>query len=216
MDRLKAIALLVALTVGGVSLAVLNGMSKANAEESPTVMVISPDGVGTAVHIADGVYVTAAHNFEGDVAVKVKALDGALHDITRVDSFENDIAFFRSDPAPGSAKVMCADAEPGTRVFHEGYPQITVFQRYDGTIASRAFSPMGIGLAGGEKYETAQVIDVDIAPGSSGGGVFLTGTYDLVGIVVATYAEDMVSPELEIAVPASTICDFKEALDAAS
>lgn len=181
---------------------------------SPTVLVYVGDVMhGTAVYLGDGVYLTAKHNtaMEG---LRIMGQDGTEYKIKEVHAFDNDVAFLIADGGPaGKARLACeADAHMGVSVFTEGYPQAKLIQRYVGHIASNVWNedlpgPFTKYLAEG------QILDIFVSPGLSGGGVFV-GDYDIVAMVVALYSGQVPAlAPIGIAVPASVICKYKQALD---
>mgnify|MGYP001390968554 CR=1 FL=1 len=180
---------------------------------SPTVLVFVGDTMhGTAVHLGGGVFVTAKHN-TAMAGLALKGQDGTVYHVKEVHAFANDVAFVVADGGPeGKATLACkADATPGVSVYTEGYPQTRFFQRYAGTVASYVWGKeIGEPLS---KYLThGQMLDLFVSPGLSGAGVF-TGDYSIVGMIVALYAGQPLTPPLRVAVPASVICGYKHALD---
>ena len=153
---------------------------------SASVLVIA-DGYGTAFHIGDGVFITAAHVVEGVTNVDLES-DWVVVPAT-VEAIDEvaDVALLRADPqAVGDLAALNWAAEAptlGTRVVAAGYPvDVIGTASVTSGIVSRLFEDAGINVI---------QVDAPINPGNSGGPLF-NECGDVLGVVVAKW------PDIEV------------------
>jgi S1-C subfamily serine protease len=187
--------------------------------ESPTVLVTTGTHThGTAVHLGNGLFLTAEHVTHGESPIVLTGDGGTVFKVLTVDRFPmEDLAFIQADAGPpGVARLACAGAVPGTDIYTEGFPELRIRQRYEGSVSSMPYVPAKLGLMlTGEmegKYPQLQVIRVGSTVGNSGGGVFIEGSNDLVGLYALLY-HWYGSVQLENMIPSSLICETREVLD---
>jgi serine protease Do len=166
----------------------------------PTVKVIIPGGHGSAVHIGNGYYITAAHVLshvkEGNAIVRYD--DGT--EISGVETMwvntTYDIAMFHVDGADNveSRELQCVDPDVGDIVTTEGNPMALTFVTNYGRVGSlpQTVAPY---------WASVISIDAGIAPGMSGGPVF-NEDGEVTAIIVGAYP----GMPIYMAVPGSAIC----------
>lgn len=147
------------------------------------VKVVMEGGHGSAVHIGNGVYLTAAHV----VSKQTKPISIKLHDgsVRKAETLwfntKYDIALISaSGDGLMASDLQCRELETGESIRIEGNPTIMEFVSATGKIAGAGRK---IGF-----WERVQVVDITILPGQSGGPVY-DASGKLVGITVgvATY-----------------------------
>lgn len=176
------------------------------------VMVIVNDtgGHGSGVHIGGGFFVTASHVANG----KTPRLDLKFHDgsIRKAEllwtSPASDIAVMRAEGSGiEAANLVCHDTPTGEAIIAKGNPFFIEFIEAFGKTASTALR--------GDKlpkelraFRAAQVMDVTVLPGQSGGPVF-NSKGDLVGITVAVINAPgfgLTPTGYGIMIPSSEVC----------
>lgn len=187
LKKLTACALIAVLTVSyAADLSTLRGMSKLilSVQEPLDPRKSQSFGTGTGVVLAPGYVLTARHVVEGkgtfnyagtDYKNQTKAVIVKLSDEEHV-----DLALLY---VPG-AKCPCiqlADSSPGvdTPVIHVGFP---LYGLVKSQFLNRGYVQ---GYAGRDNHQ--MVTNVPVAPGSSGGGIFIetASGYKLVGVVMS-------------------------------
>jgi len=168
------------------------------------------DGLGSGVHIGDGLFLTAAHVVRGvkpGGRIDVKLRDKSLRKAAVLwQSPENDIALLSADGTDvESSKLNCAPVTVGQPITSIGNPlgveSIQAFGRVAG-------EPRPIG-----GVEAAFVMDMTVIMGQSGGPVFNMDD-EIVGInsmvMMATVAPDGVTGRFAVgygyAIPSTVIC----------
>lgn len=173
---------------------------KDTAHLSPHVKVTYGEkkGHGSATHIGNGYFLTAAHVIkEGELPL----LDGVVSEVLWVNN-EYDVALLRSDARDMEAATLdCREPEVGEEIALYGNPlnlnSVTTWGQVSGK--ARAVGPWG----------SVNPINAAIAPGMSGGAL-IDDDGDLVGINVGV----MVMPVgfaggpvgIGYSVPASVVC----------
>lgn len=153
---------------------------------SASVLVIA-DGYGTAFHIGDGVFITAAHVVEGVNEVDLESDWVVAHATVEAVDEIADVALLRAEPqAVGDLAALNWAAEApslGTRVIAAGYPvDVIGTASVTSGIVSRLFEDAGINVI---------QVDAPINPGNSGGPLF-NECGDVLGVVVAKW------PDIEV------------------
>jgi len=148
-----------------------------------SVLIITDDGFGTAFHMGDGIFVTAAHVVSGGERV---VLDSALirveASITIIDE-RADIAELQAPSAAILPSLSWSPREtitPGLTVATVGYPiDVVGVGSLSRGVVSRIFTASGL-----------QIIqtDVPVNPGNSGGAL-VDECGDVLGVVVAKWDE---------------------------
>ena len=159
---------------------------------------------GSAVAIAGDLLVTNRHVVEGAEALEVTTWDGVTMtvDIARA-ATSHDIAVAEVNGAlPDAAAVAPDDPEPGDRVLVAGYPGGGALSVAEGRMVARTSDRLFGADAG------ALALDVEVAPGSSGGPV-LDPDGRVVGVIYALSVDD----GRGLAVPVSALRDALEAGD---
>jgi len=170
---------------------------------SSTLKVETATGHGSAVHIGDGLVLTAAHVASDGAAVRLKADDGTMRDATVVWSSKgHDIALLRTSPDGLSASALnCAPVVKGQAITARGNPLTLEFITTYGHIVGDA-APVGDWLS-------AAPVDMTILPGMSGGPAF-NASGEVVGISVAVLTAQLgygaSFTGIGMIVPAVTIC----------
>ena len=150
---------------------------------SASVLVIA-DGYGTAFHIGDGVFITAAHVVEGVTEVDLESDWVATPATVEAVDVAADVALLHAEPqAVGDlAALNWATEAPtlGTRVIAAGYPvDVIGTAAVTSGIISRLYADGGIDLI---------QVDASINPGNSGGPLF-DECGDVLGVVVAKWGD---------------------------
>lgn len=160
-------------------------------------------GHGSGVHIGGGYIVTAAHVLGGDTTYKVLDKSGsqwAAEILWKNTTY--DIGLIRianaNLPVPS---LDCVTRNIGERLVSRGNPFEVEFIETRGIIASK-IQNMG-------KWKEAQIADISIAPGMSGGPVYgddgrIVGIN--VGIRTLSFGFSASLTGLGVIVPASTVC----------
>lgn len=177
------------------------------AAAASTVRVNVGKGHGTGVVIAKGVVITAKHVVENAPEVKV-VLDNGVEKpgtVLWVGSGRNDVALVAAatddvEPMP----VNCARTKAGMPVFTYGYPMTLSRITTWGRVAT------DVPFTGEDMLLDAIALNLVVAPGNSGGGVF--DAYGLRGIVVAIpafqtgFMQSSPAVGLALMVPSTVLC----------
>jgi S1-C subfamily serine protease len=169
---------------------------------SAFVLVDVGEGHGSAVHIGDGYFVTAAHVVTS--TGEVRLINEALISSTAQVLWKNDtydIALLKAlTPSYVEAvRLSCAVVPVGTAVIGHGNPGPFRFVAASGTVAG---TPQRMG-----DWARAFVIDGTVVPGMSGGAL-VDHSGDVVGIIVGVHAHLLGLTGFGIAVPSSVVCDL--------
>jgi S1-C subfamily serine protease len=171
---------------------------------SPNVRIETPEGgVGSGVHIGNGLIITAAHVVGQNPTVKVKADVGGSQDATVLwVNAAYDIAAirparakkFRAAPlscrSPDIGEVVSAWGNPG------GFEEVTMHGYVSG--AERAAGP---------QWKSVFLTDMTTIGGMSGGPTY-DAYGDVVGITVGTVGFGAPSGGLGFVVPGSVVCEL--------
>lgn len=152
------------------------------------VMVVVNDtgGHGSGVFLGGNYYLTASHVAPGKTArLDLKFHDGSVRKAELVwTSPDLDLALLKADGAGvEAANLSCEDMAVGEVVTSRGNPFFLEFVRSFGKIASPVYSKDNMPEQM-KKLRYAQIIDLTVLPGQSGGPIF-NEKGDLVGITVA-------------------------------
>ncbi len=160
---------------------------------------------GSAVAIDGDLLVTNRHVVEGADALEVTTWDGTTMTVAVARAATtHDIAVAEvGGELPNVAPVAAADPEPGDRVLVAGYPGGGGLSLEEGRMVARTSDRLFGADAG------ALALDVEVAPGSSGGPV-LDRDGQLVGVIYALAVEG----GRGFAVPVTALQDALEAGDA--
>lgn len=134
-------------------------------EMDTVVKVELSTGHGSGVHIGNGNFLTARH-VVGDVTdFKIRFKSGRVIDAHTVwVSKEYDIALIKAEYTGPKSDLSCRKLRVGENVIAMGNPTMTDFVTSWGKLSgeSRQFGP----------WKSAYVVQIPIAPGSSGGPLF--------------------------------------------
>ena len=172
-----------------------------------TVKIERDGGHGSGVHIGHGLILTAAHVVDGVESVDVKTDTGKTTkgDVVWI-SKDYDIALVSTEADHLSAsRLSCLPLEVGQNVMAKGNPGGLNFISSWGRISS------GIEKRG--PWRSSIIVDISIAPGSSGGPLF-DDHHRVVGIVVGIALTSVVGAPfpmgapvpLSYVVPAMAVC----------
>lgn len=194
------------------ALAVFLGMAAASTYAPPrmdsnaVVKVVLERGHGSATHIGNGYYITAAHVVKANEAVKIKTDSGQVGKAEVLwANNKYDIALMRSGlEGVASADLECREPGFGEELEFRGNPlnleHISTWGKVAGGI--KAFPGFWAGVL---------PIDGAIAPGMSGGAV-LDSQGDLVGVNVGVMIMQIGlgggPAGIGYIVPASVVCDL--------
>ncbi len=157
-------------------------------------------GHGTAVHIGQGVFLTAAHVLEGATEVYVKIEDTTYDAKVLQADKATDVAFIRIDALRSQAAsktLECRTPTVGEPVEAHGYPLDLEDVRTFGRV-STIMRPHGF-------WRDAVIVDITIAPGMSGGPVY-SSKGNVIGMAVGVKQFGGALVPLSVIVPGSTIC----------
>lgn len=165
---------------------------------SPHVKVVTAKGHGSATHIGDGLFVTAAHVVTDQPSATV---DGEQVEILWVNR-QYDIALLRGPSAHATMPMSCTVPSVGTQALAYGNP---------GNLESISTSIRVAGAARQlDMWKVAVPVDGALAPGMSGGGAIAGG--QLVGVIVGVAIVPLgFTPSLYgvgFIVPSSVVCDL--------
>jgi S1-C subfamily serine protease len=171
-----------------------------------TVKIEQGHGHGSGVHIGRGMIMTAAHVVADatDVEIKTdlgKSMNGKVVWVSK----DYDVAMISTDADHLSAsRLSCQPLSVGQSVKAEGNPGILDFMSSWGRIASQE-APRG-------DWRSSVIVDITIAPGSSGGPLF-DDQHRVVGIVVGAALTQVYGPvpgasvvPYSYVVPATAVC----------
>lgn len=169
-----------------------------------TLKIITSTGHGSGVHIGNGYILTAAHVVAGDQSVRVMASHNGEEpaDVLWVNK-AHDVALLRSDYLKGvdSSPLSCKPLGVGQSVKATGNPGplefITSWGRVSSDEAKRG------------NWKSSIIVDLTIAPGSSGGPLFDTRGNVVglvVGIALTTIGFSSAPIPYSYAVPSTAIC----------
>jgi serine protease Do len=166
------------------------------------VKVVLKTGHGSATHIGDGYFVTAAHVVSDQKDIRIKADDSTIHTDVEVlwANTTYDIALIRVKNFDGQIKatnLSCRDPVVGETVSMSGSPMILEFVTSWGRIGSRVSS---IG-----PWPVAYELDGTLGPGMSGGGVF-DAAGNLIGVNVGVLLIYGAPSGFSVIVPTSAFC----------
>lgn len=170
---------------------------------SPHVKVVTAKGHGSATHIGDGLFVTAAH-VVGDAEASIVPAGGSttVAEVLWVNT-EYDIALLRSSSDRfDSVPLVCVIPLVGSSGTAYGNPMdldgISTQVRVAGMVREHAL------------WKSVLPVDGALAPGMSGGGIVMDGT--LVGVTVGVSIASLGGlPSLYgvgFIVPSSVVCDL--------
>lgn len=178
-------------------------LNKSEIAGSSVRLQIGALGSCSATHIGGGRFVTAAHCV-GHAPITVKTDTGAEAPAEALWSSKlYDIALLRAkDLKVRHANIDCRLAVPGTPVYAIGNPLGLEFIKTRGEIVSKELTG-AVRVGGNEIWQERLVVDITIAPGSSGGGLFNEQDW-LVGVTVGVYG----GYRYGIVVPSTTVCQL--------
>lgn len=169
------------------------------------VKLVTNTGHGSAVHIGDGYYLTAAHVVLNAKELKIKTKDTLLRDATVLwANKEYDIALVKAsgwgiDESP----LLCAPVPVGTNIRAFGNPTLMEFVYSSGKIAGEPFT---VG-----PWHSVYPVDITIVPGQSGGPVY-NDRGQVIGITVGVFTlptmMGMSITGFGAVVPSSTVCEL--------
>jgi len=167
---------------------------------SYTVKLLRPGGHGSAVHIGDGVYLTAAHVVAGVTGLDVKTDTGVtLKATVLVSDNDYDVAILMADGhmPRAAAPLSCEAPVPHTPVRLIGNPMAVEFLTLRGHVAG---VPRRLG-----PWALVSPVDATVAGGMSGGPV-VNDAGEVVGITVGAVQFGMGLVGIGTVVPGSAIC----------
>lgn len=173
------------------------------APPSSTVKVLGLDGShGSAVHVGNGLYITAAHVLQHWSQVEIKNDQG--EQITALVGMKRDdydvAALWVPDPDFVSASPLnCLSLTKGEQVRVEGNPMKLEFVEFDVKVVGK---PVEYAM-----WNLVYPVTPMIVPGMSGGGAF-DQNGDVRGISVGVIKVDVSLGNIGFVVPSSVVCDF--------
>lgn len=208
-DFLVGLTIFIALMAGIVSYWAWAGVAPSKPSDA-VVMIVSPGGHGSGVHIGDGFILTAAHvvGGQGMADLRVKAQDGSIHtfEVLWINK-DYDVALLRVKPVAAAriatAGLSCRDPEVGEMVTAYGSPLDTEFLALKGYVAG---SPIPWG-----PLKRVVPVDLSMIWGMSGGPT-MDASGRVIGINSATMLRvlGMGATWLRVGfiVPGKTICEL--------
>jgi len=163
------------------------------------VQIDIPDGHGSATHIGNGLYVTAAHVVEDHATVTINGVESAV----LWSNAKYDIALVDGPDTADHVPLWCGTLSIGDTGIAHGNPTEFSNISMTGTVAGDVTK---IG-----KWEKAIPVDVSMAPGMSGGGFIVGGVLAGVNVGVALTPTGPISSSLfglSIVVPSQVVCDL--------
>lgn len=166
---------------------------------SAHVKIVLPAGHGSATHIGDGLYITAAHVVDGQTELTI---NGAPVQVMWANK-EYDIALVRGSADAAFVPLACITPQVGDQGIAHGNPMM--FEDITTTLTV-AGDVRTIG-----DWKSALPMDGTMAPGMSGGGGVMGGHVAGVNVGVALAPAGAGFPSyygISIVVPASVVCDL--------
>lgn len=174
-----------------------------------TVMLADDRGHGSAVHIGNGYYITAAHVIgKGDKELYITTDDERTSETPVEVLWTNstyDIALVKSDiENVKSSNIDCRIGKVGEELTLKGSPLSIRFATTWGRVSSNSFTDYDAA------WKEMMIVDASLAPGMSGGGAF-DADNELVGINVGlplwplSMTDGTMAP-FAFVVPGKTIC----------
>lgn len=193
--RIVAIAAVIVVAAALVAYLQLGGVRADPDMAGAVVKVMLAVGHGSGTHIGNGYVLTAAHVVRGESDVQVKTDRGGQYPAKVLwVANDDDVALLRVDAlAASSARVDCGPFKVGREVRAVGNPLAEEFVTTYGRVS-------------GKSGNGAMLVDLPLAPGMSGGGVFDRGGR-LVGVVSAVMTPGGLSMvSIGYIVPAERVC----------
>lgn len=201
---MKKLAAISAFIAGLFLIAFSQYETKQEAFALSTLKIVTENGHGSGVHIGNGYVLTAAHVIRDADSVKVTASHGGQEpaDVLWTNK-AYDVALLHADHLIGVAAspLSCRQTGVGQSVKATGNPGPLEFVSSWGRVSSSELKrgPWGSTI----------IIDVTIAPGSSGGPVFdVKGNVVaiIVGVAMMSDGFNRSAIPLSYAVPATAVC----------
>ena len=170
--------------------------------DSHSVKIVSGTGHGSATHIGDGYFITAAHVIQKDITINTQL--GREYDVEVMwVNNDYDVALVKSDVGEiSTAAIDCRVPARGEDIMLSGSPMNMDFIDTWGRVSGDEMIDQG-------SWRRSVPVNVVIAPGMSGGGAF-DADGDLVGIGVGVMIMHLGSGGgpvgLAYVVPASVVC----------
>ena len=161
--------------------------------------VVLPTGHGSATHIGDGLYVTAAHVVGDNAVVQINGVASAV----LWSNSTYDIALVAGPEQAASVPLWCGTAQVGDTGIAHGNPMDLEGISMSLTVAGSART---IG-----HWKVALPMDGSMGPGMSGGGWVVGGALAGVNVGAAMAPTTAGLPSyygLSIVVPSSVVCDL--------
>lgn len=174
-----------------------------------TVLVETEDGGhGTGTIIADGFILTANHVTKNAKTITITYDDGSKATATVAwnEDKGNDVAMLRADThGIKPAKMSCDAPKAATPVFSYGYPL------YGKKVFSFGYIASEVELDPADSSAGSTILDMTLAPGNSGGGIWNDRGY-LVGIadavLIAPFGNSASLSGYSVEINSKTICDL--------
>ena len=198
------LAIWLAVLAGVILALAVTSSTKSEPLSNSVVKVVVPGGHGSATHIGNGYYVTAAHVVASQMEVQIKTSTGQAGKAEILwASTKYDIALLHSGlEGVNAARLECRTPDQGEAIEFRGNPSELEHISTWGRVSGHARIHPGF-------WHNAMPVDGVIAPGMSGGAVFDNGG-DLVGVNVGLMMMRIGfggSPSgIGFIVPAETVC----------
>lgn len=193
---------LASLILAGV---VLAGCQHVSDYRAPVAYVEVDNGHGSAVHIGDGFFLTAAHVVDGSDRVTVRDI-GDARVMWSDTAYDVALVHVRGHTGPAT-RVDCRPMDVGDRITLAGYPVFLNYIQSSGQVSSGRINPDIF-------WEEVLASDAFALSGMSGGPVF-DGRGRVRGIIVGIMSRNTPFGDfpmgLSFFVPSDIVCDLLEA-----
>jgi serine protease Do len=193
---------LASLVLAGV---VLAGCQHVRDYRAPVEFVEVDEGHGSAVHIGDGFFLTAAHVVDGSDRVALRGI-GDARVMWSDTAYDVAMVHVRGHTGPAT-RVDCRPMDVGDRITLVGHPAFLEWIQVSGQVSSDSFDRPGY-------WQEVRATDAFTFGGMSGGPVF-DGRGRVRGIIVGGASMNTPFGSLPVGinffVPSPVVCDLIEA-----
>jgi S1-C subfamily serine protease len=182
----------------------VGGPAHGTVKAEPMVKVVLENGHGSAFHIGDGYYFTAAHVVGALSEVEILDSEGQTHKAEVLWSNRaRDVALLRSAHLVEAANLSCRTPNPGEVVEARGNPANLNFISTWGRVGGK---PLAVG-----PWRNVVPVSMTIIPGMSGGPAYDADGFVVglnVGVVVVPFGFGGSLVGVGYIVPGRTLCDL--------